>query len=197
MPAGGRSGDKQAVRIIAGSAGRMRIRVPGEVARPTTDFVRQAVFSILGDMVDGARVLDLFAGSGALGLEALSRGAANCRFVEENRKAAAVIEDNLRHTRLAGGVVSRADVFPFLARDRGSYDLVFADPPYARSRLDRDYVTELLTGDDLPRVLEPGGWLVVEMAAESEAPDVDGWELELRRSYGRASILLYAAGERP
>ena len=174
----------------------MRIRVPAEVTRPTTDFVRQALFSILGGMVEGARVLDLFAGSGALGLEALSRGAASCRFVDDDRKAAAVIEDNLRQTKLAGGAVTRADVFQFLARDRGLYDLVFADPPYARTKLDRDFLGELLGGADLRRVIEPDGWLVVEMAAESETPEWDGWKLELRRSYGGASILLYAPGER-
>jgi len=182
------------VRIIAGTAGRMRIQVPAEVTRPTTDFVRQALFSILGETVEGARVLDLFAGSGALGLEALSRGAAGCRFVDDNRRAVAVIEDNLRRTKLAGGEVSRADVFQFLARDRGRYDLVLADPPYARTRLDRDYVGELLGSEDLRQLIEADGWLVVEMAEEAEAPQADRWKLEDRRSYGGASILLYAPG---
>ncbi len=189
-------GDKQAVRIIAGTAGRMKIRVPGDVARPSTDFVRQAVFSILGGAVEEARVLDLFAGSGALGLEALSRGAASCRFVEESRKAAAVIEDNLRRTKLAGGRVIRADVFQYLAREQEACDLVFADPPYARTKLDRDHVAGLLAGDDLRRLIAPDGWLVVEMAAESETPEAEGWTLELRRSYGGSSILLYAVGPR-
>ena len=172
----------------------MKIRVPDEVARPTTDFVRQALFSILGEMVEEARVLDLFAGSGALGLEALSRGARSCCFVDESRKAVAVIEDNLRRTRLTGGRACREDVCRFLARDRGPYNLIFADPPYARTRLDRDHVSELLGGGDLPRLIESGGWLVVEMAAEAETPEVEGWRLELRRSYGGTSILLYAPG---
>ena len=94
------------MRIIAGIAGRLAIKVPSAVARPTTDFVRQAVFSILGERVDNARVLDLFAGSGALGLEALSRGAATCVFVDEHRQAAQVITHNLTKSRLAGGRLS-------------------------------------------------------------------------------------------
>ena len=80
------------MRIIAGKAGRIAIKVPSAVARPTTDFVRQAVFSILGERVENARVLDLFAGSGALGLEALSRGAKSCIFVDEHRQAVSVIQ---------------------------------------------------------------------------------------------------------
>lgn len=193
----GPAGDKGPVRIIAGSAGRMRIRVPAEVARPTTDFVRQAVFSILSEVVEEARVLDLFAGSGALGLEALSRGAKSCRFVDDNRKATAVIEDNLKRTGLAGGTVVRSDVGRFLRQERGTYDLVFSDPPYVRSALDHDHVAEMIGGEDLRRVVEPGGWLVVEMAAEATTREGDGWELKTRRSYGGASILLYGRGASP
>ena len=84
------------MRIIAGKAGRLVIKVPKAVARPTTDLVRQALFSILGDLVDGARVLDLFAGSGAIGLEALSRGAAHVTFIENDPAALQVIGGNIR-----------------------------------------------------------------------------------------------------
>lgn len=189
---GGRWGDKVGVRIIAGMAGRKKIRVPAEVARPTTDFVRQAVFSILSEVVEDARVLDLFAGSGALGLEALSRGAKSCRFVDDNRKATAVIEENLKETGLAGGTVIRSDVGRFLRREQGTFDLIFADPPYARSAADHDHVAEMMAGEDLRRVMDPDGWLVVEMPAEAKTPEGEGWELETRRSYGGASILLYA-----
>ena len=93
------------MRIIAGRAGRVAIKVPSAVARPTTDFVRQALFSILGETVHDARVLDLFAGSGALGLEALSRGAASCTFVDEHRQACAIIPENLKKARLDAGRV--------------------------------------------------------------------------------------------
>src|SRR5512133_3196522 len=98
------------MRIIAGSAGRIAIKVPPAVARPTTDFVRQAIFSILGERVENARALDLFAGSGAIGLEALSRGAASCVFVDEHRQAAAVISENLAKSRLDGGRAVKAEV---------------------------------------------------------------------------------------
>jgi len=118
------------MRIIAGKAGRIAIKVPVAVTRPTTDFVRQAIFSILGERVDNARVLDLFAGSGAIGLEALSRGAASCVFVDEHRQASNVISENLAKSRLEGGRVVKAEVATHLKRDAAIYDLIFADPPY-------------------------------------------------------------------
>ena len=192
LPAGRGRGDNPSVRIIAGSAGRMRIKVPSEVTRPTTDFVRQALFSMLGEQVADARVLDLFAGSGALGLEALSRGARSCRFVDQGSRPARVIEENLARTGLAGGSVIKADVFSFLSRERGTYDLVLADPPYVRTRLDRDFAAELLGNDDVVRVVSDDGWLVVEVAAEASTPESGNWELLSRRSYGGSAILLYA-----
>jgi 16S rRNA (guanine(966)-N(2))-methyltransferase RsmD len=118
------------MRIIAGSAGRMAIKVPHDVARPTTDFVRQAMFSILGERIIDARMADLFAGSGALGLEALSRGACSCVFVDESHQATKVIRQNLETTRLSGGRVIQSEVLSFLKKDQQRYDLIFADPPY-------------------------------------------------------------------
>ncbi|MFN5832476.1 MAG: RsmD family RNA methyltransferase, partial [Akkermansiaceae bacterium] len=112
------------MRIIAGKAGRMAIKVPSAVARPTTDFVRQAIYSILGETIFDARVLDLFCGSGALGLEALSRGAASCVFVDEHRQAIAVTDENLKKAKLDGGRTVKADVFSFLQRDVATYDLI-------------------------------------------------------------------------
>jgi 16S rRNA (guanine966-N2)-methyltransferase len=180
------------VRIIAGKAGRRKIRVPKTVTRPTTDFVRQALFSMLGARVEGARVLDLFAGSGALGLEALSRGAASCVFVDEGRGVEKVIEGNLEQTGLDGGRVIRAEVHGWLKRDRGRYDLIFADPPYARSLLDRDHVAELLDAGLLVERLADGGLLAIEQAAEAEARAAKGLDLLEHRTYGGSSILLYA-----
>ncbi|MBB5352296.1 16S rRNA (guanine966-N2)-methyltransferase [Haloferula luteola] len=179
------------MRIISGTAGRMAIRVPGEVTRPTTDFVRQALFSILGEKVEGARVADLFAGSGALGLEALSRGAASCEFVEQNRKAVGVIRSNLEKTRLSGGLVTASDVHPWAKRSAGGFDLVFADPPYAKSKLDRDHLAELLGKPFAPFLISEEGWWVVEQSADSEPPVSEGLELLERRVYGSSAILLY------
>jgi 16S rRNA (guanine966-N2)-methyltransferase len=114
---------------VAGEFRGRRLSAPrGLRTRPTADRVREALFSMLGD-VSGARVLDLYAGSGALGIEALSRGAASVVFVERDPRAAAVIERNLASLGLEQQVV-RQDAIRFLARARGMFDLVFCDPPY-------------------------------------------------------------------
>lgn len=180
------------MRIIAGAAGRLAIKVPSAVTRPTTDFVRQAMFSILGERVRDARTLDLFAGSGAIGLEALSRGAAGCVFVDEHRQAVSVITGNLTKSKLPGGRVVRAEVTAFLRRDVSQYDLVFADPPYRKQAGDPDPIGALLSGGLLRPRLAPGGWFVAETAASQPAPAAAGWLLLDRREYGGSAILLYA-----
>jgi 16S rRNA (guanine966-N2)-methyltransferase len=117
------------MRVVAGEFKGRRLRMPkGAPTRPTADRVREALFSMLGD-VSGARVLDLYAGSGALGIEALSRGAEAAVFVERDARAAAAIQANL-DTVGAEAEVSREDALAFVKRDRRSYDLVFCDPPY-------------------------------------------------------------------
>lgn len=179
------------MRIIAGKAGRVAIHVPKGIARPTTDFVRQAVFSILGGCVDDARVLDLFAGSGAIGLEALSRGAGSCVFVDEHRNACAAVTRNLATARLEGGRVVRSDSQTFLKRDTGVYDLVFADPPYWKHHGDPDHVGKLLdTGLLLPR-LAPDAWFIAEVSSDQASPVGPGLELADRRSYGGSTLLFY------
>jgi len=180
------------MRIIAGKAGRLAIKVPQAVARPTTDFVRQAIFSILGDRVDDSRVLDLFAGSGAIGLEALSRGASTCIFVDEHRQANAVIQQNLEKTKLSGGRIVKSDVQSFLKRDMASYDLIFADPPYWQHHGDKDHIGDLLASGLVAARLKPDGCFVAEISAHQPSPD--GGELSLidRREYGGSAVLLYA-----
>ena len=117
------------MRIVAGEFKGRRLRMPrGAPTRPTADRVREALFSMLGD-VTGARVLDLYAGSGALGIEALSRGAESAVFVERDARAAAAIQANLDAIG-AEGELSRQDALAFVRRDGRSYDLVFCDPPY-------------------------------------------------------------------
>lgn len=180
------------MRIIAGKAGRLAIKVPSAVTRPTTDFVRQAIFSILGEKVNGARVLDLFAGSGAIGLEALSRGADSCVFVDKLRQAASVITENLAKSVLGGGRVVRMDVAAFLRHDGGSYDLIFADPPYAKSSADFDHIRSLLEGGFVLPRLASGGWFVAEAPSGKPAMQAAGWKLADRREYGGSAILLYA-----
>jgi 16S rRNA (guanine966-N2)-methyltransferase len=175
------------VRIVAGSRRGHRIAAPkGVVTRPTGDRVREAVFSLIGPVEDAA-VLDLFAGSGAMGLEALSRGAASCVFVERDREAARVIQANLAKLRLTGAVVANRDVASVLReeRDRGRrYDLVLVDPPYEEWEVHEASLAELL-----PALLADDGLVVVETSerAEPELP----LDLVTARRYGSARITVF------
>ena len=128
------------MRVIAGEARGLHLSAPSPAIRPTMDRVREAIFSSLGEVVAGARVLDLFAGSGALGIEALSRGALSALFVDVNPRCAACVRENLRRAKLDGSVqVMDALKFVELYAEPGDYDLVFADPPYGKSAVDRDF----------------------------------------------------------
>ena len=119
------------MRIVAGTLGGRRLKAPaGRATRPTSDRVREALFSILGDLTD-ARVLDLFAGSGALGIEALSRGAASAVFVDDDPKAIAAIRANLEALDLEATVHKRAALAYLSNASDGPFDLVFLDPPYS------------------------------------------------------------------
>ena len=175
------------MRIIAGSRKGHRIAAPkGWTTRPTGDRVREAAFNLIGP-VDGATVLDLFAGSGAMGLEALSRGAERAVFVEADAEAARAIERNLDKLRLTGAAVIRADARTALASEAAAnrtYDLVLVDPPYDDwPELERT-LAPYLTG-----VLAPDGLLVVETAARME-PDLPLSQRTSRR-YGAARLTLY------
>ena len=183
------------MRIIAGKAGRIAIKVPSAVARPTTDFVRQAIFSILGETIFDARVLDLFCGSGALGLEALSRGAASCVFVDEHRQAVSVTEENLKKARLDGGRTVKAEVLAFLKRDPANYDLILADPPYWKGYGEIDLVAKLLSLAELPAKLAPGGHLIAEISSSQATPSSPHLRLLDRREYGSSAILIFANPE--
>lgn len=182
------------MRIISGTAGGIHLKVPPLVARPTADRVREALFSMLGELVDGARVLDLFAGSGALGLECLSRGSESATFVEQHAPAAALIQENLTRTKLKGGKVMRADAFAALRRFQElqqKFDLVFADPPYTKKPGDTDFSGQLLASEALRHLLEPGGLLVLEtMVTKRDSGVIPNWEVVRDRAYGSTRILL-------
>jgi 16S rRNA (guanine966-N2)-methyltransferase len=177
------------LRIIAGSRKGARIFAPrGVDTRPTGDRVREAVFNLVGP-VDGAEVLDLFAGSGAMGLEALSRGAARVTFVEAEREAAATIVRNLDKLALAGATVLREDAARKLSSDAATgrrYDLVLVDPPYRM-------LTRLLPmlAARLPAVVGPGGLVVVESDAREE-PELPLPKRTSRR-YGAARVTVFEA----
>ena len=179
------------MRIISGTAGGIPIAVPRSLLRPTADRVREAVFSILGARVEGAAVLDLFAGSGSYGLECLSRGARSAVFVESDRGGAAVIAQNLAKARLAGGSVAGASVESWLKRAAGAFDLVFADPPYEKKPGDRDWNTLLLESAPLRALMAPGGLLVLETFFKSAPkPAADSpWQTADERRYGDSALV--------
>jgi 16S rRNA (guanine966-N2)-methyltransferase len=175
------------LRIVAGSRkGHGIAAPPGLATRPTGDRVREAVFNLVGP-VDDASVLDLFAGSGAMGLEALSRGARRCVFVESGSAAARTIQSNLLKLGLTGAIVQKRDALVVLREDRTrgtTYDLVLCDPPYGDwGRFERD-LAELL-----PAVLAEGGVLVVETDARTE-PQLP-LDLTTSRRYGSARISVF------
>lgn len=177
------------MRIIAGSRKGARIYAPrGATTRPTSDRVREAAFSLIGPL-EGARVLDLYAGSGAMGLEALSRGAARVVFVETDRRALTAIERNVAKLGLPGAVVVREDAARRLAADARTgtrYDLVLVDPPY-------DMLAKALASiaPHLAAVVAPGALVVVE----SDARDMPELPLELRttRRYGSTRLTVFEA----
>ncbi len=179
------------MRIIAGSRKGARIAAPkGLDTRPTADRVREAAFNLIGP-VDGAEVLDLYAGSGAMGLEALSRGAGRVTFVESDREAAETILRNLDKLRLEGAVVLREDAGRKLAADAAGgrrYDLVLIDPPYAM--LARMLPT---LAAHLPALLAKNGIAVVESDSREE-PDLPLPKRTSRR-YGAARVTVFEALE--
>lgn len=179
------------MRVITGVAGGLTLFVPRSELRPTMDKVRGAIFDSLREVVIGARVLDLFAGSGALGIEALSRGAASVVFVENDRRAVAAIERNLVHTRLTG-TVHPGDIFSYLDRLAGpaAFDLVFADPPYVRKPGDRDFDHELLQNAALQHTLAPDGIFILEHLPGAKLPLGTGWECLRQKRYGATEVAM-------
>ncbi|MEO6871282.1 MAG: 16S rRNA (guanine(966)-N(2))-methyltransferase RsmD [Chthoniobacterales bacterium] len=180
------------MRVIAGSAGGIQLDVPKNDIRPTMDRVKAAIFSSLGDRVIGARVLDLFAGTGALGLEALSRGAASAMFVESDKRAAAAIERNSAKTSLEGRIRSQ-DVFDFLthASTAETYDLIFADPPYDKSKLGDSFTKLLLRNDRLHTRLTTEGLFILEKRPGERLPTTELWELVRQKTYGATETLFF------
>jgi 16S rRNA (guanine966-N2)-methyltransferase len=180
------------VRVIAGRYGGRRLRAPrGRSTRPTSDRVREALFSMLGD-VEGARVLDLFAGTGALGIEALSRGAERAVFVERDAAALEALQANLAALELSEPMAQirrvQAGIALRNARERDeTYDLFFVDPPYDRARA---WARELSVA--LPPLLAPAARVVVE--SDRRAPlalEIEALECKQQRRYGDTTITIH------
>lgn len=178
------------MRVIAGSAGGMCLLVPETDVRPTMDRVKAAIFSSLGEFVVGARVLDLFAGTGALGIEALSRGAASAIFVEENRNAVRAIEQNFVTTKLRGPVRIQ-EVFEFLKTSRGeaTFDLIFADPPYEKTKQGGEFTRSLLDSEAIAQLLAPNGIFVLEKRPEEQLIAPALWNIIRQKRYGATEVL--------
>lgn len=179
------------MRVIAGRAGGIRLFSPKSAVRPTMDRVKGAIFSSLGENVIGAGVLDLFAGTGALGIEALSRGAESALFVDEDRQAIAVIDKNLSKTGFKGRV-RQQDVFSFLKQSCATaerFRIVFADPPYETMKSGEHFTEKLLRDENLPHLLELDGVFVLEKKPGEMLPEMRLWRLLRQKKYGATEVL--------
>jgi len=178
------------MRVIAGSAkGTPLQAVPGTGTRPISDRVKEAVFNILGPHIAGANVLDLFAGTGSVGIEALSRGAARAVFVEKSAKATAIIHANLQAARLRDRAeVVRSDVFRYLAGAPQRFDVVYIAPPQYQGL----WRTTLLALDANPGWLSPEGTAIVQIfPKEFEPLELQTLRLADQRKYGSTLVCLY------
>ena len=181
------------IRIIAGRLKGRKIRVPGgEAVRPTSDRAREALFSILGKRVEGISVLDLYAGSGALGIEAFSRGAALVTFVEADRNVLQVLQGNIRESDMPDrcrAVHGKVEVSEGRIMSVAPFGLILADPPYADFPGDR-----LLHWASKPGLFDPSGLLVMERSRRTEPAEGQGTGFRLERSvrYGRVALDFYS-----
>lgn len=177
------------MRVITGSArGRRLKELPGMETRPTTDRVKEGLFSAIQFDIEGRRVLDLFGGTGQLGIECLSRGAASAVFVEQRRDAAALIRENLALTGLGGRAqVIQADALAFLDRAPGRFGVILLDPPYRQGLLEASL--EKIVRID---ILAPHGIMTAEHPAESPPPPVDGpYRHHRTYRYGRIGLTVF------
>ena len=177
------------MRVITGKARGVVLKTPeGMQTRPTADRVKEALFSIIQFDIPGCKVLDLFGGTGQLGIEALSRGASSAVFVDASDAACKLIRENLRRTKLeAEGKVVRSDYMDFLKNCREKFDIILLDPPYAEVFLENslNFITEI-------DILQTNGIIVTERALDKELPFApDGFSRSKDYKYGNTLITLY------
>lgn len=185
-----RPGGSNTLRIIGGEWGGRKLRfADGEGLRPTTDRVRETLFNWLAPRIHGARCLDLFAGSGALGLEALSRGAAEVVFVETNPAAITALKENLALVKAENGQIIRGDALAFLRGESRNFNVVFLDPPFRRDLL-----------QPALQLLAENGWLAedarvyLELESEQPLPELpQGWEVLRSKQAGQVAYHLVEA----
>ncbi len=178
------------MRITGGKFGGRNLKVPkSDAIRPTQDRVREALFNILAPEIAGSDFLDLFAGCGAVGLEALSRGARAATFVEQNRRHLAVLNENLSAVGQDAAVIA-ADCYRYLTTYAGlGFSIAFADPPYALGE-EKGYAQVLETLASRG-VVRPGGLFVAEMTAVQRAEETPGWDLLRDRTYGKTRLCIW------
>lgn len=177
------------MRVITGKARGVQLKTPeGLQTRPTTDRVKEALFSIINFDIPGAAVLDLFGGTGQLGIEALSRGAKSATFVDAGDAACKLIKENLRRTKLEGeGKVIRSDYMDYLKRCRVQYDIIFLDPPYAEVFLENSLkrIAEI-------DILRSGGIIVAERPLGKDLPwEFEGFTRSKDYKYGKILLTIY------
>jgi len=177
------------MRVITGKARGVTLKTPtGLQTRPTTDRVKEALFSIIQFDIPGAQVLDLFGGTGQLGIEALSRGAKSAVFVDERDDSCSLIKENLRRTQMSQDAkVVRSDYLAYLQRCRGKFDIIFLDPPYAEVFLENSL--KLITEID---ILRDSGIIVAERPLGKELPwSFEGYSRSKDYKYGNTLLTLY------
>ncbi len=185
------------MRVIAGSHRGRRLCGPqGTTLRPTSDKVREALFSILGARVPGSRFLDLYAGTGAVGIEALSRGAAVVTFVESDPKALQLMRKNLTTCQLLDQADVRAVLTQSFLRQpdwwKGTYDILFADPPYADGE-----AVDLVLGSRKPGLLSQDALVIIEQSSRASLPASTDYATLIRRyAYGDTALFVYGAVDR-
>lgn len=177
------------MRVITGKARGVQLKTPdGLQTRPTADRVKEALFSILHFEIPGARVLDLFGGTGQLGIEAISRGAKSAVFVDAGEAACKLIKENLRRAKMEGeGRVVRADYLDYLSRCRDTFDIILLDPPYAEVFLENSLkkISEI-------DILESGGIIVAERPVEKAIlEEIPGFTKSKDYKYGKTFLTLY------
>ena len=177
------------MRVITGKARGVQLKTPdGMLTRPTTDRVKEALFSIIHFEIPGARVLDLFGGTGQLGIEALSRGAKSAVFVDAGEAACKLIRENLKRTKFEQeGKVVRSDSLDYLKRTREQFDIIFLDPPYAEVFLENalKQITEI-------DILRSGGIIIAERPLGKELPwEFEGFERSRDYKYGNTLLAVY------
>lgn len=177
------------MRVITGKARGVQLKTPdGMQTRPTADRVKEALFSIIHFDIPGSKVLDLFSGTGQLGIEALSRGAGSAVFVDAREDACKIIRENLKRTKLEGqGKVVRSDYLEYLRHCREKFDIIILDPPYAEVFLEN--ALKCITEID---ILQTGGIIITERPLEKELPfEFEGFMRSRDYKYGKTLLTLY------